>query len=75
VLLELSDRRIVYYHEPGRMPARADDFPANLQPMSGMLLSDCRAAAQSNKRTSLDAALAFCLHCGRHWRRASEPEW
>jgi hypothetical protein len=27
-----------------------------------------------NQRASLDAAVAFCLHFGGHWRRASEPE-
>jgi hypothetical protein len=30
--------------------------------------------AASNQRASLDAAVAFCLHSGGHWRRASEPE-
>ena len=27
-----------------------------------------------NERASLDAAVAFCLYFGDHWRRASEPE-
>jgi hypothetical protein len=27
-----------------------------------------------NHRASLDAAVAFCLYFGGHWRRASEPE-
>jgi hypothetical protein len=29
-LLELSDRRIVNMHRPGRMPLCEDDFPAKL---------------------------------------------
>jgi hypothetical protein len=28
----------------------------------------------ANKRASLDAAVAFNLHFGAHWRRASEPD-
>lgn len=27
---------------------------------------------RANPRASLDAAIAFCLHFGAHWRRASE---
>ena len=26
-----------------------------------------------NHRPALDAAVAFCLYFGAHWRRASEP--
>ena len=29
---------------------------------------------EPNQRASLDAAVAFSLVSGRHWRRASEPE-
>ena len=56
VFLELGDRRIVdILHRPGRMPACADNFPANLQAMNGALLSSCRVAAQLNQRPGVDA--------------------
>lgn len=31
-----------------------------------------KTAIWSNHRPALGAAVAFCLHSGAHWRRASE---
>ncbi len=72
VLLEFSDRRIVYLHRPGRMPACAVDFPANLQRLCGLI--SCRGAAQFNKRTSGNGAVPLWFHVLRLSRAVPECE-
>jgi hypothetical protein len=75
VLLEFGDRGIVcFMHKPGRMPSNEDNFPAKL---SAAGYATCARiplprSGSVQQTHSLDAAMSFSLHIGRHWRGASD---